>query len=205
MRGLPIMIVAALAVDAGARPPPPPEPEPARPLVEWSTWVRIGWGVESGDSSTVAARSTVPAERTQTMAWEGAIGADFTLPIAAEGDVRVGPWIEARGLSVVGGGELVIAALPKRLDMFWYEGQGQLSLRAGGNTERATAAIAYGYRAPWDLFGRPSGSTRYMIGVRVVASVTREFERPNDWVGTLGLELEPVGALRYVFGIRSWY
>ena len=46
---------------------------------------------------------------------------------------------------------------------------------------------------------------RYMIGVRMVASVTQSNENEKLWSATLGLETEPVGALRYLLGIRSWY
>ena len=52
---------------------------------------------------------------------------------------------------------------------------------------------------PW------SDTSRYMIGVRLVASATRAIADPDDWAMSLGLEFEPVGALRYVAGIKSWY
>ena len=44
-----------------------------------------------------------------------------------------------------------------------------------------------------------------MIGVRVVASATRAIDDPRLWSATLGLETEPMGALRYLLGIRAWY
>jgi len=122
------------------------------------------------------------------------------------GNVRFGPWFELRGLhDVVAGGELVVQRLPKAVDLFFYTGEGVLMLRGGANTEHWTAQVAYGYLAPWKLFARPTGDTRYTIGVRFVASVTRDFAAPHDWIATVGLEAEPVGALRYLLGIRSLY
>ena len=44
-----------------------------------------------------------------------------------------------------------------------------------------------------------------MIGVRVVVSATRSLDDPRDWSATVGLEAEPIGALRYLLSIRSWY
>lgn len=45
----------------------------------------------------------------------------------------------------------------------------------------------------------------YEIGARFVLAATRAYRDPRDWTATLGLEVEPVGALRYLLGIRSWY
>lgn len=89
--------------------------------------------------------------------------------------------------------------------MFWYKGEGVWIVRAGGNRDIYTGALSYGYRAPWKLWGPWSGKTRYMIGVRMVASYMRAADDPSLWSATLGLETEPVGALRYLLGIRSWY
>jgi hypothetical protein len=44
-----------------------------------------------------------------------------------------------------------------------------------------------------------------MIGVRLVASATRATGDPDDWSMSFGIEFEPLGSLRYVGGIRSWY
>jgi hypothetical protein len=89
--------------------------------------------------------------------------------------------------------------------MFFYKGEGVFIVRGGGNHEVVTASVAYGYRCPWDLWGPWTGTTRYMIGVRFVATATRSIEDPDDFTATIGLETEPVGALRYLLGIRSWY
>jgi hypothetical protein len=68
-----------------------------------------------------------------------------------------------------------------------------------------TGAIALGYRCPWRLWGPYDPGTRYLIGVRLVASATRAMTNPNDWAMSFGFEFEPLGSLRYVGGIRSWY
>ncbi len=216
--GLPVIIVlgalGALAEEVAARPPPPPDEyeiassdDDDRPAIEWSTWVRVAYG---GAPAPYEARSRlvspteVPESRDQ--GWEAAAGADLTLGIGRGGNLRVGPWVEARTSSdAMVGGELMLAASPAKLDMFWYQGEGVLIVRAGGNRALRTGSVAYGYRAPWDLFGPQRGKSRYMIGVRLVASATQSSEDSRLWSATLGVETEPVGALRYLLGIRSWY
>lgn len=199
------VILIAPAV-AAAHPPPEPEPIPEhRPAFEWSTWFRLGYGTESA-ATTAAARASSSGGEARDHAWEAALGADLSVAVARGGDLRLGGWAEARTSSdPVIGGELLIEALPRKLDMFLFEGTGILALRAGGNRHVMTAAIAWGYLAPWNLFGPWRGSTRYMIGVRLVASATRSVDDPRDWSATAGIEVEPVGALRYLLGIRSWY
>jgi len=84
-----------------------------------------------------------------------------------------------------------------------------------------TASVAYGYVAPYWLEGpcrmrfngintgvcspRPERTARYMAGVRLVATATRAIDDPRTWTATLGIELEPVGALRMMTVVRSWY
>ncbi|MBL0213051.1 MAG: hypothetical protein IPQ07_04145 [Myxococcales bacterium] len=214
-----LLVLAAVLAPAGAavadnllvRPPPPPppadEPEDARPAVEWSTWFRLAIGLAPHEVVAVPRATTPPPERRgQDSAYEVALGGEMTIGAGLHGNLRIGPWLEVRGLhDVVAGGELVVQAIPKKIDMFFYDGQGVLALRAGGNRDHLTGQLAYGYLAPWNLFRTPRGSTRYMIGVRVVASYTRSIADPGDWLATIGLETEPVGALRYLLGIRSWY
>jgi hypothetical protein len=211
---LALMIAMATAATATARPPPEceyddpgcePRSSRARPLVEWSTWLRLGFGVAPAEPDTAARATMPPAPVEQASAWEAALGAEVTLPITDSGNLRVGPWLEARGTTIVAGGQLALTAVPRSIDMFFYRGSGILALRVGGNTERGTAALAYGYLAPWKLWGPWSGATRYMIGVRFVGTVTRAYGDPRDWAATFGLEFEPVGAIRYLLGIRSWY
>jgi hypothetical protein len=184
-----------------------PAPPERRPVIEWSGWARIGLGTESQAPDGVA-RSSTPrprrGERRTTV--EAALGAELTLPIALRGDLRFGAWTEVRTSSgPVLGAELQLQAVPNHLDLFGYDGRGILSIRAGGNAHVVTGAIAYGYLAPWKLWGPWDGATRYVIGVRAVASVTRSVDDPREWTATAGLELEPVGAFRYLLGIRSWY
>jgi hypothetical protein len=77
--------------------------------------------------------------------------------------------------------------------------------RAGGSSTHVIGAVAVGYRCPWRLWGPYSEGTRYLIGVRLVASATRAMMDPEDWSLALGIEFEPLGSLRYVGGITSWY
>ena len=44
-----------------------------------------------------------------------------------------------------------------------------------------------------------------MIGVRFVATYPRALDDARDWSATIGLEAEPVGALRYLLEISSLY
>ena len=201
-------MLLVLARTAAAHPPPPDDyEEPTnwrrdRAFFEWSTWIRLGVGVESVPSENVA-RSTLPQPtHDQRMLWDPALGADLTLPIPTS-KVRMGPWVELRPQGVFGGVELSIAGAD--LDMFWYEGERVYTLRAGSSMTHVTGAFAYGYRCPWKLWGPYSKASRYMIGVRLVASVSRAVDDPKDWSGSLGIEFEPVGSLRYVAGIKSWY
>ena len=143
------------------------------------------------------------------------------------------------------GGELLFTAAPSRLTVLFYQGSGTLGLRVGRSADAQTVALAWGYLAPWKLEGacrtrffdittgvcqaplrasarslqswaRPPRATRYMVGVRMVATVTRSLDRGLDrsvdptsgdrgWSATLGIETEPLGALRALLGLRSWY
>jgi hypothetical protein len=203
-----LVVIAAVCRIAAAHPPPPPpelaedpgdwRDEPAR--IEWSTWFRLGAGVEHARAA-VAARTTSPAPDPDTPRWETGLGIDASLTLTAH--TRFGAWAELRGTQGFAGAELVVSGAPRSLDMFLYRGEGVLALRAGvGPEHQTTAALAYGYRCPWKLWGPYSRATRYEIGARVVGSVTRG---PDAWSATIGLEVEPVGAIRYLLGIRSWY
>lgn len=205
-----VLVLLAIGGSAAARPLPPSWDDErscevrCRSLFEWSTWFRLGFGMADRRDDAIARGSEPP--RGQETTWDAALGADVTLGIARRGNVRIGPWIEARGLrELVGGGEIVLTAVPRSIDMFFYRGEGILALRAGGNRDRVTAQIAYGYLAPWNLFRPQRGATRYMIGVRFAGSVTRSIDDPRDWSATVGLEVEPLGALRYLLGLRSLY
>jgi hypothetical protein len=208
-------LVALTIADLGvslARPPPPPPPPPYEiatdgesTLVEWSTWLRGGFVVaESSAPTDAVARRIEPAQSVSTAGkFDGAIGGGFTLPVGSR--LRVGPWAEFRswGLPLVGG-ELNLVG-PRKLDLFFYEGQGITSLRVGGNPHLITAQIGFGYQARWNLFGEKPRGSSYMIGVRAVATATQSRYDKHDWSASVGLEFEPVGATRYLLGIRSWY
>ncbi|HEY5949878.1 MAG TPA: hypothetical protein VIV40_30500 [Kofleriaceae bacterium] len=206
-----VALIAALLVTArtaAAHPPPElAEPEPTdwhhdRAFFEWSTWIRLGFGVERVAVDSLARSTTPPPTHEQQTMFDGALGADLTLPIPTR-RIRLGPWIELRPQGVFAGAEVSIAGSP--LDMFWYEGERVYTVRAGSSMTDVTAAVAWGYRCPWKLWGPYNDTTRYMIGVRLVASATRAVADPNDWSMSLGLEFEPIGSLRYVAGIKSWY
>jgi hypothetical protein len=204
----PVVVLLVLVRTAAAHPPPPDDyEEPTnwrrdRAFFEWSTWIRLGVGVESVPSETVARSTLTQPTHDQRRKGDPALGADLTLPIPT-GKVRMGPWVELRPQGVFGGVELSIAG--DDLDMFWYEGERVYTLRAGSSMTHVTGAFAYGYRCPWKLWGPYSKASRYMIGVRLVASVSRAVDDPKDWSGSLGIEFEPIGSLRYVGGIKSWY
>jgi len=179
-----------------------------RAFFEWSSWVRLGYGVARVEEpAQVIPRTATPLPSTydQVGAFEAALGADFLLPIPSK-DTRLGPWVEIRNAKeVVTGLELQLAASPRDLRMFFYDGEGVWSLRAGASSKSMTAAVAWGYRCPWVMFSDAPKATRYMIGARIVASFARDMDDANIWSGTLGIEFEPVGALRYLAGIQSWY
>jgi hypothetical protein len=208
-----LAVLLGIARTAAANPPPelaydePTDWRRDRAFFEWSTWIRLGVGVQSTrhalHPSDTIARSTEPAAtHDQTMLWDAALGADLTLPIPTR-KVRMGPWIELRPRGVFAGAEVSIAG--RDLDMFWYGGEKVYTVRAGSSMTHVTGAFAYGYRCPWKLWGPYNSSTRYMIGVRLVASASRSVADPKDWSGSLGIEFEPIGSLRYVAGIKSWY
>lgn len=175
-----------------------------RAWFEWSTWIRVGYGVSSQELDTVP-RSVTPQPRTdQTAGWQGALGAEMTLPIPTP-NVRIGAWGELRGLDAFTGVELQVARSPRDLDWFFYSGEGAWTVRAGASGSHVTGSIAWGYRCPWTMYSPAPTGTRYMIGGRVVATATRAVANPNDWSMSLGIEFEPIGTIRYVFGIRNWY
>lgn len=204
-----LVVAAALAPVAAAHPPPPPDPPeidwrdtPA--TFEWSTWFRLGFGMRAEPSTTIARTiEPQPPSSDRSSTWETGLGADVSVTLSRR--TRLGAWAELQGLEPAGGLELVLARSPSDLDLFMYRGEGVWMVRGGGSATHATAAIAWGYRCPWKLWGPYNRTTRYEIGARVVLSAARAYADPNDWSATLGIEVEPVGALRYLLGIRSWY
>lgn len=201
-------MILVLSHGAFAHPPPielaedpPIDWRRDRAFFEWSTWIRLGIGTAQ-EPVDAAARTTTPPEPQRHAIGEAALGADVTLPLPS-GRVRLGPWIEVRTDGVFGGGELLVAGGP--LHMFWFNGEHVFVARGGGNGTHVTGAIAYGYRCPWKLWGPWNKTTRYEIGVRFVASASRAIHDRDDWSMSFGLEFEPVGSLRYIAGIQSWY
>ena len=195
-----------------AKPPPPPELAGDGPIewrddrawLEWSTWVRLAYGMASEpvDSGTLARTTTIVQAHASGGAWDIGLGAELTIPLPTR-RVRLGPWIELRPSGVFTGGEINIAGAP--LDMFMYEGERVYAVRLGSSTTDVTASLVYGYRCPWRLWGPYSRGSRYMIGARLVATATRSIDDPHDWSASFGIEFEPVGALRYVGAVKSWY
>ncbi|MDB4958777.1 MAG: hypothetical protein JWO36_6346 [Myxococcales bacterium] len=170
---------------------------------EWSTWFRLGWGVISERPGFIA-RGTITPTTDQNTTWETGLGAEVSVPIGGTG-LRIGPWMELRGLDAFVGGEVVITRSPASFDLFQYDGEGVWIARAGGGEQHATASLSWGYRCPWKLWGPYHHGSRYEIGARLVVNATRAYRDPADWSATFGVEFEPVGALRYLLGIRSWY
>ncbi len=209
-----LCVIAAAHADPPARPAVRRSPlvlEPVvsrdwkrhRATVEWSTWLRAGYGVHH-ERPELLARGIVAPQMERTTGFEGALGADVTYAFPTS-RIRIGGWAELRGLTPVGGAELLIAAAPRNLDMFFYSGEGVLAVRAGAGRDQITAAVAWGYRCPWTMFDPAPRDARYMIGARLVATATQSTRDADDWSMTLGLEVEPIGALRYLLGVRSWY
>lgn len=230
MRALLVLLV--LAGSAAADPVTDSAPGPGgdrliagerlfRPPIEWSTWMRGAYRVASPGDDDVAARAVVT--RAGASPVDLGVGIEASLPLSTHGHARVGVWGELRGFGhedAFAGGELVFTAVPPVLDLFLYEGSGILALRAGRSSTHETVAVAFGYLAPWKLEGpcavrffdietgvcepRPARATRYMVGIRLVATGTRALADPGDWSVSLGVELELAGALR-TFGFTSWY
>lgn len=205
MRSLVLVLVVAKV--AAAHPPPllaedPPidwRHDPA--TLEWSTWLGFGIGVASSPPAFTARGAAVSADLHTD--WMFSAGIDATVPLAHR--VRLGPWLGLHDLEPMIGGEVQVTASPADLDLFFYPGEGVWTFRVGAGADHLTAAIGWGYRCPWKLWGPYNRATRYEIGPRITLAATRAYFDSKDWSATIGLEVEPVGALRYLLGIRSWY
>ena len=167
-----------------------------RPAVEWSVWGRLGAGVASHSPDSIA-RSVTPvpvAESAST--WEAALAADVTVGVARHGDLRLGAWGELRTSSgPVAGGELVLAGLPPRPYTSRIGGAGSLVVRAGGNSRVVTGAIGFGYVGSFPRYDPWIRWARHVVGARVVVSANRAIDEPRNWSVTVGLEVEPFGAI----------
>jgi hypothetical protein len=174
-----------------------------RPTVEWSLWGRLGVGV-AAQHPTVLARRLTPPDAESSSTWEAAAAAELTIGIAREGNLRVGAWGELRTSSgPVAGGELVLEDLPPHPFDSRIRGAGSVVLRAGGNGHVITGALGVGYIGFWpqaDPWIRWAG---HVVGARIVASVNRSLDDPRDWSATIGLEVEPIGAVHAVLDLAK--
>lgn len=212
----PFLLALALcsaAPIARAHTPPPRYPR-LRPPVEATSWLCLAGGARSDGDVTRGV-------------FDLRAGGSVTFGIGREGDHRLGPFVEAStatfaSVAAVSGVEFFFGALPRPLRMFYYPGEGALSVRVGaGWTWRdalpgaasapiASLTLAYGYRAPFSLREYSSewsrepdtrDAARYMIGARLWVNTTVDLAAPHAWQVTGGVEFEPVGAFRYLFGL----
>src|SRR5688572_25193757 len=122
MRGLSLVLLCICADIAAARPPPEPEETIAeRPVIEWSTWFRLGFGYEQAPLAETLPRMAGAPERESDTAWDVGLGAESSVGLDRRGDVRFGIWGELRGTELFGGGQLVLTRVPEKLDMFLYD------------------------------------------------------------------------------------
>lgn len=166
-----------------------------RPAIEWSVWGRVGVGVASQQPDAVARRVTAP-DAGLASTWEAALAADVTFGVARDGDLRLGAWGELRTSSgPVAGAELVLEGLPPAPYDSRIGGTGSLVLRAGSNAHVITAALGFGYVGSFPRSDPWVRWARHVVGARVLVSVDRAVDQPHDWSATLGLEVEPIGAV----------
>jgi len=172
-----------------------------RPKLEWSLWGRLAAGIGSSSGPGLISRTRPgrisPAPGSISSTTEAALGAELTVGVARSGDLRLGAWTELRTTSdPVAGGELVIEGLPPHPWDSRIGGEGSIVLRAGGNAHVVTGALGFGYVGshgdPWPRWAR------HVVGARVVASLNRSLDDPRDWSATLGLEIDPIGAIHAV-------
>jgi hypothetical protein len=160
------------------------EPAPKHPAIEWSTWVRGGYGkqtrVPANTAANAAARSVTPPMVESGSTGELALGADVTLGLTDRGNVRIGAWAETRTTSsAVFGGEVLLAGF-RGLPRFGAV------LRVGGNRDVFTTAIGFGFSDTDPTL------PRHATGVRLVTSVTSS---ERELFATVGLELDPIGVI----------
>lgn len=180
------------------------EPE-ARPAVEWSLWTRVGVGITTQPADVAARRVTVTEPPpTSATTFDAAIAVDVTLGVARHGDLRVGAWGEVRTSSEpVAGGELVLEGLPPHPYDSRIGRTGSVVLRAGGNSRVITGALGFGYVGSFPRWNPWIKWARHVVGARAVLSVNRALDVPSDWSVTLGLEIEPLGALHAAFNYMT--
>ncbi len=208
-------VVAPAYALAHQAPPPPPRFSMQRPRVDYTAWLSLGGGA-------------LVAPSTHTGVFDLRVGGDATFAVSGDGDVRVGPFVDVAtatfaGVSGVVGAELFVGAIPKPLRMFLYPGEGTFVARLGAgwalrdgafgaatSTPVASLTVAYGYRAPFslreprDMVAPEPGMRapdRYMTGARLWVNTTVDLAGDPAWQLTGGVEFDPVGGFRYLFGI----
>jgi hypothetical protein len=157
------------------------------------------------------------------------LGGDATVALRRDGDLRLGPFVEAAtanfaSVQAVGGVELFVGAAPRPLRMFYYPGEGVFTARLGAgwawrdhpaadarSTPVATLTLTYGYRAPFALREprdeftedpeEPARPLRYMTGARLWVGATVDVDGSSAWQLAGGIEFEPVGTFRYLLGL----
>jgi hypothetical protein len=175
-------------------------PERSRPehtTLEWSTWARAGIGIASRPPD-IAVRGIAQPMPESSGVGDAGLGADLSVSVAHGGDVRLGAWAEVRTSSgPMLGGELIVEGLPPHPYAASFDGSGGLVLRAGANKHVVTTAIGFGYLGSWSRSDPWVGFATHVVGVRVVALVNRSLDDSRDWSATLGVEVDPIGAVQY--------
>lgn len=205
--------LALLPAIALAHQPPPRFPR-QRPTLEITSWLALGGGALSDPNASQAV-------------FDLRLGGDVTLSMGGRGDARVGPFYEVASsnfasVSAVAGLEFFFGAAPRPLRMFYYNGEGVLAVRLGAgwawrdglpgasSAPISSVTVSYGYRAPFSLreydaeqSDKPDerDAARYMVGARLWVNTTVDLAAPVTWQLTAGVEFEPVGAFRYLFGL----
>jgi hypothetical protein len=171
-----------------------------RPAVEWSLWARLGVGIASPKPPDAITRSITPPpmDVSSSSTWETALTADLTFR-AGRGDLRLGVFGEVRNSSdPVFGGELVLEGLPPRPDRSSISGAGNVVVRIGANDRLITTAFGFGYVGAFSRTDAWIPWLRHMVGARMVVSMNHALDEPGNWSALVGLEIEPLGAVRAV-------
>ncbi|MFO0627476.1 MAG: hypothetical protein U0325_17845 [Polyangiales bacterium] len=194
---------------------PPPRYAMLRPRVDYTGWLGVGGGVWVGPTQTLGVADVQ-------------LGGDATWSLGRQGDLRLGPFVEVgtasfASVQVVTGLSLFVGAIPRPLRMFLYPGEGVFMARLGAgwvlrdeafapvtSAPVASLTLAYGYRAPFSLrepeamqapeYGMRAPD-RYMTGARLWVRASVDLTDAPSWQVTGGVEFDPVGGFRYLFGL----
>jgi hypothetical protein len=169
-----------------------------RTAVEWSLWTRLGVGIASPERPESITRSVTPPPMatSSTSTWEAALTGELTFR-AGRGDLRLGVFGEVRTSSdPVFGGELVLEGLPPRPDTSSIGGAGNFVVRVGGNDRLITTAFGFGYVGSFSRTDPWIPWMRHMVGTRVLVSMNHARDEPGNWSALIGVEVEPLGAVR---------